>query len=654
MAKTAEQKLEIINTIIDLFKFSRSYFQDYYELCGVLKDLYNVELPDAIKDGLDASHPGLMPPDMHLAVNDLVAGIDGMLFTTSPYVEAEAERDTPRDAARRATTWLEWATRMSDLEMEFLKTVSSGCKFAAGAGYVDIEEVDDVELRKDVLLSGGDRESETRYTDFVNSGRKLVYPVYKPRPLLRIFPDPSPHRRNWIVDQSQVTLLDLMQEKAKGESSRYKFKVDEITKSKTSYPTGDANLFFPKKIDYSSHLMKEENFPVELLHFRGWLPIKQSTGEPKFLDVIATVANRQVLIQFDINEWHYPAVDSFIFTYLLPTDEEQVYPVGKVEAGMDLLLQQFYARNQRLMNLEYLLNGTYWTDDDKMPDYVTAETGKIHKVTKGSKFERMDLGDITNKAYVEVDVLKDELRYIFHSNQYSAGQDPRRKETAYGIEKLTQGSQKGVKFEKKIIIKTGLEKILNRYLEIGQMYAQNIPLKMFDSDEVQMIGAENLFGRFNLKLKTIEPWTRPIQRQELLTAVKIYNGDPQVDQIELKRRHFEAMEFPDPEKLVPDPASKLADIERENKLMIQQGVFIEPLPHEDHVLHFKNHQPYQQNPIVGQHMELTARMYQEQQTQGPPVLGAGPRLPQTEPNQLMQVSQRLEPGRGPPLSQGGG
>lgn len=652
MHLTAEQKLEVKNTIIDLFKFSRSYFQDYYELCGVLKDLYNVELPDAIRNNLSEDHPGLMSPDMHLAVNDLMAGIDEMLFSTSPCVEAEAERDTPRDAARRATTWLEWATRTSELEMNFLKSIASACKFACGVGYVDLEEVDDVELKKDVLLSGENGEPETRYTDFVKGG-KLVYPVYKPLNLLRVFPDPSVHRRNWVVDQSQVTLLDLMQEKAKGENSHYTFKVDDIVKSRNSFPRGDANLFFPKKVDYSSHLMKEENFPVELLHFRGWLPIKRADGKPKFVDVIATVANRQVLIQFDLNEWHYPAVDSFIFTYLLPTDEEQIYPIGKVEAGMDIFLQQFYARNQRLMNLEHSLNRSYVTDDDQMPDYIPAETGKIFKVTRGSKFESLDLGDITNKAYVEVDILKDELRYIFHSNQYSAGQDPRTTETAYGISKLTEGTRKGIKFEKKMIIRTGLQKILERYLEIGQMYAQNIPLKMFDSDEIQMIGAKNLFGRFNLKLKTIEPWQRPIQRQELLTAVKIYQGDPDINQIELKRRHFEAMMFPDPEKIVPDPASKFAEIERENRLMVQQGVFIEPLPHEDHVLHYKNHAQFQANPIVAQHMELTAKMYQEQQTQGPPILGAEPRLPQTEPHQLMQVSQRLEPGRGSPYSQGG-
>jgi hypothetical protein len=642
-----EQKKEIVNTIIDLFNYSRTHFHDFYTLCGLFRDFYNVELPDSIRNRLSAENPGLMPPDMHLAVNDLIAGLDEMVFSTDPFAEAEPERGTPVENARKATTYLQASAKISDLEMQYLRSIASAAKYGCGVGYVALEEMQDYALNRRMPLETG------TYTDF-EQGQKILYPTYRPCPLLRTFPDPSLYRRNWVIYQAESSILDMLRDQEKGEeTAQFKFKVEDILK--TSFPVGDANLYFPQAQDYKSSFVKYYNKPVELLHFRGWLPLKRPDGRPKFVDVIATVANRQELVQFDLNEWHYPAVDSFIFTYLLPTDEEQIYPVGKVEAGMDLLLQQFYIRNQRLMNLEHSLNRSYVTDDEKFPDYITAESGKVYKKTKGSDFEPLQLGDITNKSFVEVDVLKDELRYIFASNQYSAGEDPRRKETAYGISVLNQGTRRQVGFEKKMVIGTGLRKVLERYLEIGQLYADRMPLKMFDTGEMELIGKEEIFGKFSLQLKTIEPWKRPIQRQELLQAISIYNRDPDIDQIELKRRHFEAMEFSDPEKIVPDPANKIADIQRENQLMVQRGVLIPPLPHEDHRLHIQYHMQWADNPIVAQHIQLTVALYQQQQQGGGTTRSPGGiHLPQTEPHQLMGLSQRLEGGRLPALTGGEG
>jgi len=628
----------IVNTITDSYKYSKDRFQDYYELCDALEDLYKVELPSRVREQLSEEHPGLVPIDIYAAVNHLVARLFDNLFSPSPFFNINTEsRRTSEENIRYVTAYLDWASRKSELKMEFTKTLYSASKLATSVGCVELDQFQETKLDKRVPIKT--QESETGRiltgTGF-QAGRTIEYPTYKHLQLTSFFPDPSSPEPSWAIYKAQSTFVEVLRDMEQGKYDRVTVKdVEEI---KGKLPAGDDKSDWQ---DYQSKIMKD-NFAIELLHFRGWLPlVDQTTGDVTFADVIATVANRKLLLQLDLNEWHYPAVKSFILTHMLLTDRDDLYPVGKIEASKDTLLHQFYVRNQRLINLDQLLNPQFWTDSQELPDYLVAESGRVHKIGDAKHFEQIKMGDISRNAYVEVDIEKDEIRDVFGSSQISMGRDPRRpKETAYGISKMAEGTDVERKFEHRVIAHTGLIQILRRYLELGQEYHTSVEARAFDPQEIISVDRSHLFGEFAIGLDLNTPFAKPVQRQEILQSVKLYQGDPDIDQVELKRRHFRIMEFQEVEKLVPDPKEKLLPIEKENMIMVQTG-YVVPVPEEDHLLHAKGHQPYIQYPNINKHLEMHIAMVQQKQQGGRPK-GKIP-IPEREEDLVRQISQRLEP-----------
>jgi hypothetical protein len=458
-----DQKQEVAQTIQDCFKWSKSNFSTYYEFCGILNDFYNVNLPDDMKRELEEDNPGLVPADIHLGVNRLASRINELLFSVDPFFKCEGEMGITQETLDRVTAFLKLAAYKSDLEFNIDQTVRSVIKFACGVGYVDAKEVSLTQLKNVQSEVGG---NGMRHPEFVKE-RKFICPHYTPCNLRRFFPDPEGLPLKWAVYQSKVSLLDLLQDQ-EGDG-RYNL-FDEEKVSKTSFPSGDFSQFF-KQEQFKSSIMRNYNIPIELLHFRGWMPIVDpKTQKPKWIDCIATLANRQELVQFEINRWHFPAVESFILTYMLPNDMEFLYPVGKIEISTSSFMNIFYTVNQRLMYLDRLLNPMYWTDDNAMPDFIPAESGKMLKVDKGGQFNEIKVGNIPHQAYIEVDSGKEEVRWIYGSEEYTGGMSPSRKETATGIVTLKGAVQSLTKHENKILVKTGVSKILQRYLDIGLLF----------------------------------------------------------------------------------------------------------------------------------------------------------------------------------------
>jgi len=632
MRLTEEQKKEVVDITVDCYKYSKAFFTPYHELCGILEKLYNVQLPDEVRRALSEDNPGLVPPDIHLAVNSLLARVDGNLFSADPPFRCSAGLNTPEENIENATAFLKTASEKSELELNYNLSLFSAIKFACGVGYVDVKEVDLTSLKNNVPITNEEGQSQDIfYTDFVKDG-KFLCPNYVPCNFRRFFPDPNGTPLKWAIYQSKATLLDLLNE------GKYDFDVDKLRK--TTFPKADFNEFFDKE-DFRSSIMKDYNFEVELLHFRGWMPVmKDKDGKPKFADCIITVANRELLIQFDINDWHYPAVDSFILSFLFPNDMEMLYPAGKIEVAMGSFYNQFYLRNQRLINLDRLLNPTFATDDNKAPEFLQAEGGRIYKFGKGSKFNPISIGDISHKAYVEVDSMKEETRHVFQSNEWVQGIHPSRKESVYGISVLKEASDIVVRYENKIVAHTGLLKILNRYLMMGQLFLEKLPVKL-ESGDFRVIGKKNLFGDIAIDLKLNEAWNKPLQRQEFLQTVKLFQTDPFVDPIKLRRKYFTLMEFRDVEDLVPETKEKQALPERENMIMVQQGILVPVLPEDDDELHLEVHGPFRDNPFVDQHSVMHEAALQEKQARP----GGGGRIPmaETEPHLMQKVSNRLQP-----------
>lgn len=613
---TEIQKKEVINIIVDSYNYSKAQYDEFYQLCAYLQQLYEIKLPDELGQDLEEENPGLLPADAHVGVNELLAQLYDILFSLDPFFRCSGGQNTSERKLRNITSYLKTATYRSKFKRSYTPTLSSAIRFGAGIGYVDVTEISLNVLKRD-LQAGGD--STLRYSDIVPEN-KFLCPTYVPCNLRRFFPDPDNIKRKWGIYQSKATLLDLLEDLEKGEDRKYdgletKEDIDKLRK--TTFPKTDFEEFFDSK-DFQSGIMKEYNIPIELLHFRGWIPIPNdnSTEMPEFVDVIGTLANREVLIQFEKNEWHYPAAESFITTTIFPEDDDCIYPVSKVGASMNALLQKFYIRNRQLMALARILGPPYWTDDPSksFPNYIQLKSGEVVRVSKGSKFEPIKTADVNPESYLEINNLTAEIQCIYGSSQFSANVNPPREQLATGIMVLKGITDTFRKFESNVIVNTGLTTILQRYYDIGRLYLEKTPIQLFDAKEVVELGKEDIDGGdIDIQIQLNDVWNHPIQRQEMLKLSEIYKDDPYVDPVELRRKHFRLVQFTEVEKLVPDPKEKLLPIEKENMMMIKGGIVVPVLPEEPHEIHIPVHAKYKDHPIVAQHLQGHVAMLQEKE-----------------------------------------
>lgn len=628
-----EQEKEVINIVCDCYKASRDHFSNLYNLFNYLEKLYQVKLPDDLKADLEEENPGLMPADQHIGVNELLALLDDILFSSDPFLRCVGGQNVSERTIRNVTSYLTTAVAHSQFKRAYRPTLKSVIMFSAGWGYVDAEEIS-----LDVLNTD-ETESGLKYRDLVRE-KSFICPTYKRCEIRRFFPDPDNIKPRWAIYQNKGNLLDLLEDEAKDEELR-KYEVDMDKIKNSTFPKQDFEEFI-STTDFKSSTMKDYNKPVELLHFRGWIPIPSPNANPdeipEFMDVIATVANREVLIQFEENEWHYPAVESFIPTFMFPEDDEMLYPISKLSASASALLQKFYLRNRQLMSLARILNPPYWSDDKDLPQYIEAKSGEIIRVARGAKLEALKTADIPREAYLEGNNITNEIQYIVGSNQFSAGVTPPRDQLATGIMVLKGVTDKMRKFESQIIVDTGLTAIMRRYRDIGRLYAEGMPVKMFDTKEVVELAASDLDSdELDIEVKINDVWNHPIQRQEMLKLAEIYKDDQFVDPIELRRRHFRLIQFSDVEKLVPDPKEKLAHIEKENMMMVQGKVFVPVMPDEPHELHIPVHAKFKDDPIVAEHLRGHVAMMEQKES---PSKGGQPRIPLAE-NELGLTKQAV-------------
>lgn len=617
-----EQEKEVVNIICDCCKVSKDRYSNFYSLCNYLEKLYQVKLPDDLKADLEEENPGLMPADQHVGVNELLALLDDILFSSDPFLRCVGGQNVSERTIRNVTSYLTTAVAHSQFKRAYRPTLKSTIMFGGGWGYVDAEEISLDVLTKDIDTTAG----SLRYRDLVRD-KIFICPTYKRCELRRFFPDPDNVKPRWAIYQAKGSLLDLLEDEGKDEELR-KYDADMDAIKKSTFPKADFEEFLGSS-EFKSSIMKDYNQPVELLHFRGWIPIPSPNANsneiPEFKDVIATLVNREVLIQFEESEWHYPAVEHFIPTFMFPEDDEMLYPISKLGASASAMLQKFYLRNRQLMSLARILNPPYWSDDKELPQYIEAKSGEVVRVARGCKLDSLKTADIPKEAYLEGNNITNEIQYIIGSNQFSAGVTPPREQLATGIMVLKGVTDAMRKFESKIIVDTGLTTIMRRYRDIGRLYADGMPVKMFDTKEVVEIAASDLDSdELDIEVKINDVWNHPIQRQEMLKLAEIYKDDPFIDPVELRRKHFRLIQFTDVEKLVPDPAEKMLPIDKENMMMVQGEIAVPVLPEEDHELHLQGHAKFKDHPLVAEHSEGHVAMMQQKEK---PTKGGQPRIP---------------------------
>lgn len=199
------------------------------------------------------------------------------------------------------------------------------------------------------------------------------------------------------------------------------------------------------------------------------------------------------------------------------------YPAGDVEQGAHLQEEINKLANQRLDNVELVLNKRYFVKRGSMTDLDAlirnTPGGGVMMNDPEKDVKVLDTSDITSSAYQEQDRLSSEFDGLVGNFTASAPQNNEKQTPALGVAKMGSQSAGAIQdYSIRIFIETWVEPVLRQFSRLEAMYETDEVLLALVSDQIEM------FQRFGQDHVTDE-----ILQQDLNIRVNvgIGNTDPQ-------------------------------------------------------------------------------------------------------------------------------
>lgn len=363
-------------------------------------------------------------------------------------------------------------------------------------------------------------------------------------------------------------------------------------------------------------------------------------------DGVAIYANRKVLI------WERKGLDEsrelpIILAVLIPKDDE-LYGKSVISLIEDNFYEQFHKRNTRLDKQNTSVAGSYKTTDPKLAEkkWLYGGGGRVIHYTQGYEFDKLDFADTTDVDFREEQLVVQEVQDTLALSQIAMGLDPGRQERSTTAAILNENAavpmQDIIENAEETIVKPAVKKTLdlcNQFLPIDYEH------RILGQSPQQMNTFENPREEIKVDLdivcKTASQFeSRTLKRQSMtnwaMTVANFPNAQ-ELDWYQITKQYTSYYNFPDAEKMVPEPES-LRSYPRQETLALMQGVDLPVYPTDNDVIHLEVHnEPMQQGipdtPQMQQHKMLhQQQMAQKQGKQTGGGMGA--------PSQEMPTSQQ--------------
>jgi len=311
------------------------------------------------------------------------------------------------------------------------------------------------------------------------------------------------------------------------------------------------------------------------------------------------VANEKTIIKQVENLDKSPNLGLSILN--LGNADGEFYGESYIDFIEDNFIEKFHKRNQRLTAQDLSVGGQFITDDPNAPPMFEAATGKIHKVSTGRKdsYQQLKFEDGTDKGFIEENLVTREIKEALGLSDVFMGQSPERRETATTQLILQQNASSDLTFTVSEIEDAVV--IVDVLLMLSQN-AQKFPINPPPAYRGLDINRRDLIASAHVRpLGITQAVSRPVLASQITGIMEQWKGVPQiangVNWMELAKRQLFALQFPDPEKILPDPREKLIPITKEN-FLIAQGVEVPIDPDEDHALHDKFHEAFERSGML--------------------------------------------------------
>jgi hypothetical protein len=287
-------------------------------------------------------------------------------------------------------------------------------------------------------------------------------------------------------------------------------------------------------------------------------------------EFIYTVGARRELLKKEKNP--FGGLLPFIMARYVPVQHE-LYGIGIPEIAESLQEELNDVRNQRMDNVNLVINRMFLANKyaDIDFDALISYPGNVILTNDMASVVALPTPDVTQSAYREEEIIKKDIDSATGEYPYSAGEPPQRRETATGIVKLQQASN--IRFDTvvKMLEFTVLRSIAKMFLWLDYHFLD-------PQDFAKIVGEEEFVARNGmafyqqdidavLKQYNFQPMgsattaVKEVRIQQMMQAYQLFNQDPYINQLELRKMLLDAFDIKATRKLLQNAPMPNATIQ---------------------------------------------------------------------------------------------
>lgn len=281
-------------------------------------------------------------------------------------------------------------------------------------------------------------------------------------------------------------------------------------------------------------------------------------------DRVIAVANRSVVIRNDENPYHHrkkPFVR--LVDVLVP---HEFYGIGEIEPIEDLQYELNSLRNQRMDNINILINRMWKVirGADIDAKQLVSRPGGIIEVDDMDDVQEIQMTDTSGNAIENViEMVRRDMDNADGVYDYARGETTDRRETATTASLLSQAANERFNLKVKLIEDLGMRRLGVLLTQLNQQYIDTekaIRILGQDGMDFYTLSPENIRGQFDIMPlgSSVEPITNKENKlQSYINLYTILKDSPYVNHPEIIKKILEAADIKDLSRVIIDDAENM-------------------------------------------------------------------------------------------------
>lgn len=280
-------------------------------------------------------------------------------------------------------------------------------------------------------------------------------------------------------------------------------------------------------------------------------------------DRIITLANRKVIIREEKKNPFNHGQKGYV-RIVDQSVPKEFLGIGEIEPIETLQYELNDMRNQRMDNAVMILNRMYIVDNNAGvdEDELVSDIGGVIHTDDINGIVPVQQGDLPHSSYREETLIKSDIQQTTGITDYTKGvaSDALANETATGISLMQEAGNSRLRL-KMMNIEFAIKKIGELIVSMNaQMIESEKVIRIIGDNTIEWatIKPQDLKDNFDVRAQagsTLEE-NDAIKRKQALEMYQLFAGDPDINQIELKRRVFQSRNEKNIDKLFNTPSQE--------------------------------------------------------------------------------------------------